>query len=155
MNDYIKLSSLLPNECRIILIGLSAEQIKQVSEQSNIMGLSRTNNLDELLFYYSIANVVLNLSYEETFGLTTVKGMACGTPSVLYNITASPELIDETTGIVVELGDVERAKLAVEDVLKNGKSYYYEACRERAKRMFGATGRYQEYLKLYSNLIVE
>lgn len=111
------LSKLLPEDCRLILIGLAPEQIDSVSGQSNVIGLPRTSNVQELVFYYSIANVVLNLSREETFGLTTVEGMACGTPSIVYNATASPELVNDQSGFVVEPGDIKGGKFTVKALL--------------------------------------
>lgn len=90
------------------------------------------------MFYYSTANAVLNLSKEETFGLTTVEGMACGTPSIVYNSTASPELVDEHTGVVLEPGDLDGVKDAICSIKENGKAYYFNHCKERANRLFAA-----------------
>ena len=43
---------------------------------------------------------------EETFGLTTVEAMSCGTPVVVYDSTASPELVTIETGFLGELHDI-------------------------------------------------
>jgi putative colanic acid biosynthesis glycosyltransferase len=58
--------------------------------------------------YYSAEDVVLSLSSQETSGLTTIEGFACGTPGIVYNCTASPELITPETGLVVKKGDLNQ-----------------------------------------------
>jgi glycosyltransferase involved in cell wall biosynthesis len=50
--------------------------------------------------------VIISSSHEETFGQTIIEGYACGTPAVVFNNAALPELIDEgKTGLVVETID--------------------------------------------------
>lgn len=143
----------MPDDCRLILIGLAPEQIESVTELPNVIGLPRTGNVQELVFYYSIANVVLNLSREETFGLTTVEGMACGTPSIVYNATASPELVNDQSGFVVEPGDIRGVKESIGIIMKKGKHYYEDYCRSRTHDLFEAKGRYQDYVNTYNQLI--
>ena len=118
-----------------------------------MIGMPRTNSVQELVFYYSISNAVLNLSREETFGLTTVEGMACGTPSIVFNCTASPELVDEYTGMVVEPGDLNGVKDAICRIKANGKAFYFNHCIERANKMFAAKDRYSDYIDLYNKMI--
>lgn len=150
-NDYIQLSKLLSDEIILILIGLNEKQIRSLPP--HIIGLRRTDSAEELAAYYSMADIVLNLSYAETFGLTTVEGMACGTPGIVYNTTASPELITEEVGMIVNTGNVNDVLEAVMTILRNGKEKYSKACRERALALYDKQDRYKEYLELYKGLI--
>jgi putative colanic acid biosynthesis glycosyltransferase len=151
LKDFIELSKHLNSEYQIVLIGLTREQIEQLPD--NILGIERTESVEELANMYSEADIVLNLSYEETFGLTTVEGFACGTPGIVYNATASPELIDESTGLVVEPGDINGLMEAIIQIEQNGKQSYSEACVNRAHRLYKKEDRYQEYIELYEKLI--
>lgn len=151
LKDYIALSKVLPPNCIIVLIGLSEEQRNGLPE--NIVGLGVTRNVDELVELYNVADIVLNLSHEETFGLTTAEGFACGTPGIVYNATASPELITPETGIIVETGDIQGVADAVKQILANGKSSYTIACRKRAEEFFNKNKCFEKYLKLYEDLI--
>lgn len=153
LKDYITLSRTLRSDEVIVLVGLSGSQLKHLP--SKIIGLSRTQDVNELVHLYSAADIVLNLSYEETFGLTTVEGFACGTPGIVYNSTASPELITPETGLVVEAGDIEGVATAVHEILKNGKDHYAKACRERAVKFFNKDDRFADYIKLYEELLNE
>lgn len=151
LKDFIDLSKHLNSDYQIVLVGLSREQIEQLPE--NILGIERTESVEELSNLYSEADIVLNLSYEETFGLTTVEGFACGTPCIVYNATASPELVDQSTGLVVEPGDINGLMEAIIQIKQNGKQFYSEACVNRAHRLYKKEDRYQEYIDLYESLL--
>ena len=98
---------------------------------------------------YSSADIVLNLSYEETFGLTTVEGFACGRPSIVYNRTASPELIEGEVGYVVEAGNINQLLDAIHEIKQKGKQYYSETCRKRAENKYDKN--YFCYPKFYKS----
>lgn len=153
LKDFIQLSESLKNNEMIILVGLTNKQMKNLP--SNILGISRTENIHELAELYSLTDVVCNFSVEETFGLTTVEGFACGTPGIVYNCTASPELITPETGFVVEQGNITEIRNAIDTIKSKGKSFYAEACRERAVKMFNKNERYAEYLELYEQMLSE
>ena len=144
--DYIKLAEKLSADYQLMLVGLTEEEQKALPK--SIIGVKRTNGAKELAAYYSAADVLLSLSYEETFGLTIVEAMACGTPAIVYDNTAQPELITPETGLVVANGDVEGAKEAIEEVCSKGKSYYSTACRKQALE-YDEKKSYQKYLDLY------
>lgn len=151
LHDYYKLSEIIPNDCQLVLVGLASHQIKQLP--AKIMGIERTENVVELSELYSAADIVLNLSYEETFGLTTVEGFACGTPAVVYNCTASPELISTKTGIIVDGGDIEQLSVAIRQIISNSKAHYSSACRARTERLYNMDDKFAEYIALYKRLI--
>ena len=53
----------------------------------------------------------MNLSVEESFGLTTAEALACGVPAIVYNSTACPEIVSSDTGIVVEKNNQQHIAL--------------------------------------------
>ena len=145
--DYYKLNSVLPDDCKIIMIGLTKQQIAELP--SGIIGIERTESQYELAQYYSMADATLNLSYQETFGMTTVEGMACGTPGIVYNKTASPELVSGETGHIVEAGDIAGLMNAIMIIKETGSESYSEKCVNRVKSHFNADNTYSQYLKLF------
>lgn len=149
--DYYLLAEKLPSDYVIVMIGLSEKQIKELPK--NIIGVKKTTSVEELRNYYCLSDVVLNLSYEETFGLTTVEGMACGTPSIVYDRTASPELVTHETGFVVKAGDIDGILRCINIIKEKGKSSYEAACRNRAVYYYDKDKNFQLYLDLYDNLL--
>ena len=151
LHDFIELSKTLKDDEIIVLVGLKEDQIKILPE--NIIGITRTESTQELAEFYSSADVVMNISYEETFGLTTVEGFACGTPGIVYNTTASPELVDDSTGLIVDPGDIKGLVKAISQIKEKGKQSYSEACVKRAHRLYRKEDRYREYIELYKELL--
>lgn len=149
--DFIKLREILSDDYIIILIGLNDKQIKKLPK--GCLGVYRTNSIEELAKYYSVADVYVNTSVEETFGLTTIEAFACGTPAIVYNATACPEVITEETGFVVKQGDLIDVANKIDQIRRKGKSVYTEACRRRAVEFYDKTNKYNEYLKLYKELL--
>jgi glycosyltransferase involved in cell wall biosynthesis len=153
LSDFIKLSKGLDSSSVIILLGLSRKQIKRLP--SGIIGLPRTENQMQLKEFYNSADVYLNLSVEETFGLTTAEALACGVPAIVYNSTACPEIIDENSGIIVEKRNLNELKNAIEVIKKKGKGFYSKACRQRAVRLYNKNQKFEEYFSLYENLLIK
>lgn len=151
LKDYVRLSKCLPTKYQIILVGVGRNVHEQIP--NNILAVERTENQLELTEYYSIADIVLNLSYQETFGLTTIEGFACGTPSIVYNKTASPELISKETGMIVEAGNISQLCSAIQEIIANGKDFYSAACRKRAEDLYNKDDRFWEYIDLYQHLL--
>ena len=150
LNDFIALSRMLDDDCVILLVGLNSRQIKELP--ANVIGLERTDSQTDLKDLYVAADLFMNLSVEETFGLTTAEALACGTPAVVYNVTACPEIVDEHTGFVIEKGDMNGLLHAIEQVKTNGEKFYGNSCRNRILQYFNEDERYLEYLSLYNNL---
>lgn len=99
LTDFINLSKTLDKQYQIVLIGLSKQQIRGLP--SNIIGLERTDTINELAHIYSTADFFLNLSTEETFGLTVVEAIACGTWPIVYEGTACAEIVQLGIGTIV------------------------------------------------------
>lgn len=102
LKDFKALSRMLEEEYRIVLIGLTEQQISRLP--GNILGLPRTNSLTELVQAYSEADLFLNPSAEETFGMTTLEALCCGTEAVVYRDTACEEIVEIFGGLAVPRG---------------------------------------------------
>lgn len=150
LNSFLALSKKLEADEIIILIGLNKKQIQTLPK--NIIGVERTQSVQELASFYNIADVFVNPSIAETFGMVTAEAMACGVPSVVYNSSAMPELVDEKTGFVVELGDIVTLYAKIKMTFKKGKQNYIENCRMRALQLFDKNTQMNAYLDLYNQL---
>ena len=138
LSDFIKLADLLPGDYQIVLVGLTRKQLKDLPE--NIIGIERTNSIEELVRIYSAADALLSLSYCETYPTVNLEARACGTPVITYDAGGSAEAAGEG-GYVVEKGDLQ----GVVDALKDLKSERVTAkVRDKAR----AT---EQYLAEYNN----
>lgn len=152
VRDYFKLSKIIPEDFIIVLVGKFTDKNDLYSLPCNIVNIDRTQDQKELAEYYSRADVLLNLSYMETMGLTTAEAMACGTPCVVYDDTALPELITPRTGIVVPTGDINEVWSAVQKLVADGKEKYSAACRQRSLDEFDEIKQFSKYIDLYEEI---
>lgn len=145
--DFVELSKVLSDDYRIVLVGLNKKQIQELPRE--IVGIERTDNINELAELYTEADVYFNASVEETMGLTTVEALACGTPVVTYDRTAVPEFVPEVGGIVVKGQDVQAVKQAIEKLSESQFDTLAEECASK----YNKADKYEEYLNLYEQVL--
>jgi glycosyltransferase involved in cell wall biosynthesis len=152
LKAFRQLRRLLPDNYDITLVGLTDQQERQLPY--GISCVSRTDNIQKLVELYANADVFVNPSHAESFGMTTAESLACGTPAIVYDTTACPELVDEETGDVVPLDDLDALVESVRKWCENPqRDKTRRLCRERAVRLFSRQDRYQEYFDLYTSLM--
>ena len=139
--DFIKLSEMLSDQYQIVLVGLSKQQKQHLPEK--IMGITHTTDVYELASLYSIADVFVNLTYEDNYPTTNLEAQACGTPVISYRTGGSTESALEF-GMVVEKGDIS----AVASIILN--EHYLECEDHREKHDFLV-----EYAKIYENICLK
>ncbi len=156
LKDYYTLAEQLPQDCAIVLVGLTQEQKEKLPH--NIMGIPLTKTQAELVELYTAADVVLSLSKGESFGLTPVEGMACGVPAVVYANGALPELVEDGTGVVVKEGDMTGLLNAIShftNMNDEQRQNTKKACLERSARLFDKNYNFSEYILLYNRVLRE
>ena len=112
--DFIQLSKVLPNKFQIVLIGIDDKTKEKFKISNKILCIPKTNDQIELAKFYSMSDLFLNLSYEETFGLTVVEAKKCGAKVLVYKDTACEEVLNlYGGGIIVDqnVSAVERTIL--------------------------------------------
>lgn len=146
--DLFKLSEILPEDYKITIVGLNEKQIKLLPKR--IVGIRRTQDLQELVSLYSSADVFVNPSYADTFPTVNLEALACGTPVVTYNTGGSPEAITAETGVVVPQGDIKALANAIVKMRYNPLSS--SACRKHAEQTFDKNKCFDKYMDLYDKL---
>ena len=151
LDKWIQLSEILEEEYKIVLVGVNEKQKKNIPER--IIALPRVGKQSDLAELYSIADVYVNMSQEETFGLPTVEAMSCGTPSVVFNTTANPELIEKGTGIVCKDTSIESIKNAIHEICENPKEHWRSMCRSYAVNNFSYKKMTDSYIDYYTKIM--
>lgn len=105
---------------------------------------------EALAAYYSMADVFLQPSLEETFGKVTAEALACGTPVVCFDSTANPELVGEHCGAVLPVGDNQGMLEQMRIILRIGKNS--ESCRQYACAHFDMLQNIAQYAQLFEQL---
>jgi glycosyltransferase involved in cell wall biosynthesis len=147
--DFIKLSTLIGEDMQIVLVG----QSKTEKFPRNVKHISFIKDANELAKLYSSADVFVHMSTEDTFGKVVAEAMACGTPAIVYDSTALPELIGEGCGYKIKANDVKEAYEYIQLIQKNGKSAYSGNCIRFVQENFNYQINVKKLITLYESLI--
>ena len=146
LDVFVDLAARLdPDKYQIVLVGTNDRIDSQLLSQ--IISIHRTANQKELAEIYTAANLFVNPTREEVFGLVNVEALACGTPVITFRTGGSPECIDDTCGTVVDCNDIDALE---HEIIRINEThpFTYENCLARAKQ-FDTQKKYLEYLDLY------
>ena len=144
LKDFIELNEMLSENEKIVLVGLDDNQLATLPK--SIIGIKRTNSIEELAELYSVADVFVNPTYEDNYPTTNLEAISCGTPVVTYITGGSPESVFEGNGFSVPQGDVKGIYDAIKKV---------DGCKTPTKDFFDASKRYKEYVDLYKEILGE
>ena len=89
LNYFVDLSKELDEIYKIVIVGVTEEQKTKLP--NNILSITRTNNVKELVEIYSSADVFLNPTLEDNFPTTNLEAIACGTDIITFDTGGSSE----------------------------------------------------------------
>lgn len=120
-DDFLKLAGILDSRFKIILVGVTKKQIKNLPEI--IIGIERTENREELAMYYSAADVFVNLTYEDNYPTVNLEAEACGTPVITYDTGGCGETIKRKDSKSVKTGNIEEVFQLIDKAYAQGKKF--------------------------------
>lgn len=149
-DDFLTLASRLRgDEYQVVMVGLNNNQLSRLP--SNIIGIARTNNQQELVELYSSADVFVNPTYQDNYPTTNLEAVSCGTLSVTYNTGGSPESIVDPQ-YVINQGDVVALQKIIEKVCDQ-PIYTESFLRKYAEQNFDKYKCYDKYIDLYNRIV--
>ena len=147
LDIFIRLSQELDSKFQIVLVGTDKKVDKLLPK--NIISIHRTTSKEELVDIYNSADIFINPTREEVFGLVNVEAIACGTPVITFNTGGCPEIINDKCGSIVKKNNYEELKNRILELSKNNiKS---ENCINEAKK-FNSYNKYNEYVELFKKI---
>ena len=117
LDTFIELSKHLDSEYQIVLIGLNDKQVRSLPK--NIIGINRTENVQELVQWYSAAEVYFNPTLEDNYPTTNLEAIACGTPVVTFDTGGSPESAFATESEIIFNKSIDECFMKIKSDIKN------------------------------------
>lgn len=146
LDVFVKLAENLDSEkYQIILVGINRRLAKCLPE--NIVCIDKTSNQTELAEIYSVADLFINPTREDTFPTVNIEALACGLPIITFRTGGSAEIVDSLCGRVVDCDDFDNLKKEIESILNNNM-FDKADCVNRANN-YGSADKFNEYYKLY------
>lgn len=131
------------------------DEVRRRSKKlENVEIISDWIETEELVELYNKATVFFQPSVIEGFGLVTAEAMACETPAVGADATATPEVI-RNTGFVFEPDDLEGAEDKIRALLDDSdlRKELGMKARNRVVNNFSFKGMIRDYSRLYKELV--
>jgi len=139
LSTFNELANRLDKSYQIVLVGLNKDQIEKLP--NNIIGIERTNSVQELVELYSMAYVFVNPTLEDNYPTTNIEAIACGTPVITYATGGSTESA-YMYGTSVQKGNIKELVKAIQQV-KQFRPQYIDVDSKNTM---------QKYVKLYREL---
>ena len=148
LDVFVRLAHELDDRYGFVLVGTDDDVDKSLP--ARVVSIHRTMDQRELAAIYTAADLFVNPTREEVFGLVNVEALACGTPVLTYDTGGSPESLDAGCGSVVARDDYDALKAEIERIATT-RPYSPEACRARALRFSGRQMQ-DAYLRLFEEI---
>ena len=149
--DILWLREKLSDEYVFVMVGVSPKQKNCLLP--GVIGICKTENVNQLAELYAMADVFLNPTYQDTLPTVSIEALACGTPVIGYNTGGSADIIDENVGVLIERGRKDVLLSSLQELKTIGKEFYQKKCREKAISQFDNQKCFQSYLDLYNELL--
>jgi glycosyltransferase involved in cell wall biosynthesis len=135
----------------MVLVLFGCEKIDMNLPQ-NIIQIGFVQGKDKMAELYSMADVLVNCSREDTLSSINIEAQACGTPVVTYEATGSKETVDGKCGFYVQTGNYAELFDKVKYVNRVGKNNLKNECIQFVKEKFELNSNYLKYIDLYKEL---
>ena len=119
---------------------------------AKVKQIGYVSSRQEMAEIYSMGDVMVNCSREDTLSSINIECQACGTPVITYDATGLQETVDGCSGYAVETGNKEELWKKVIEVKEKGKVYYSRRCRDWILDNFEEHDSYAKYIQLYNKI---
>ncbi|KXB07801.1 hypothetical protein AKJ55_01925 [candidate division MSBL1 archaeon SCGC-AAA382M17] len=132
------------------------EAKKKARKLENLKIITEWLSVDDLVELYNRADIYFQPSIKEGFGLVTAEAMACETPAIGADITATPEVIGNKD-LLFEPDNLEQAEKIIRRLIEDEKlrKKLGKKSRSRIKNNFSFRKMISDYSKLYEVLVIE
>lgn len=145
-----KFTKLMHPDEVLLLFGVDVQDTSNLPK--NVITYGYTKNREELAQLYTMADVFVNCTREESLSLINIEAQACGTPVVTFDATATPETVDGIYSLSTQVGNPDRLYESVENIRYNNDGELSKQVICFASKNYDLYSNYEEYLNLYKSL---
>lgn len=134
-NKNLKLTIIGDGSQRAII----ENKIKELKLDKNIK-ITGFISQEEIKKYYEKASLLINTSYEESFGLVLLEAASYGIPSLAFSSAlGAVEIIGKNFGKIIDNRDLNKMSKAIVDYTKGSLIFNYDEIRKHAKNYYTET----------------
>jgi len=144
-------------ECSLIGDGPEFELWKNRAEELCLLGknvfFTGLKEKGELVKEIQASDFMVLSSNYETFGTVVIECLACGIPVVATNVGIVSEVINNSNGIIVPVGDNKLLEDAINIMLDKSNSYVPQVIRNSVLNKFASQSVATQLLNIYSQVL--
>lgn len=127
------------------------ETVNRLNLDDHVAFLGRVPSQD-LVYLYNAARLLVHPSFYEGFGLTPLEAMTCGTPVIVSNTSALPEVVSDA-GVLINPHDIDGLTVAMWRVLTEAELRQDLICKGlKRARQFSWENAARKTLGVYHNI---
>jgi glycosyltransferase involved in cell wall biosynthesis len=104
---FLELAKRMEGDSRLVFLHVGYNMDTALCP-SNYIPIAFVADQQELPDYYSVADLLVHPSLQDTMPSTCLEALACGTPLLCFNISGMPYIGDETVMTLVETKNVDQ-----------------------------------------------
>lgn len=141
-----------PEEYLLLVAGKDSPGLRDLDAGFQVRHLGYLHTQKELNEFYGMADLLVNPSVYETFGLTNIEAMACGTPVAAFPVCTMPELIDDSCGYLAASVSAEALGETILRAFDDSATLREKGrrSREKAERLFSEKAMLDQFERLYA-----
>lgn len=149
------LSGLDPEKYLLLAAGKCGDDLQKMTEGFETRYFGYISEQEEMNEFYGLADVMVNPSVYETFGLVNIEAMASGTPVMAFDVCAMKEILGTETGwCIPEITSEAMQQKLIE--LEENRSELREKgdlCHESVRQRYDETKMLDDYEEMYRSLL--
>ena len=142
----------------ILLLAIGGSQEATLMGPAEVRVIPFVDESERMAQFYQAADLYVHASRAESFGLTVLEAMACGTPVVASDVGGIPEIVvDRECGLLARPGDPRELATRIRELLASEqlRAAFSAAGLERVRSRFTLDQQADAYLAWYRELIEE
>lgn len=146
---FLSLANQMINEkCKFIIVGYNDSNI---TLPPNVITVTKTNDQNELAAYYTLADLLIITSLQDSYPTVCLESISCGTPVIGFDVGGIKETIKYGLGTVVTPFNVNELRATTQAWI-NRKNKIKANTFELARVDISKERMCEEYLSIYNSL---
>ncbi len=144
-----------PEHYLLLIAGQENEKLKELNTRFLVRHFGYLHTRKELNEFYAMVDLLVNPSVYETFGLTNIEAMACGTPVAAFPVCTMPEIVEESCGWLAKEVSAEAMAEVIREAFGNSTELGAKsrACREWVKKVFSEEKMMERFEEIYESML--
>ena len=126
---------------------------RSIELPNNVKVIGYTSSKEELAKLYSMADVFVNCTREDSLPTINMEAQACGTPVISFANTGVTETVNKQYGECVKTGDVIALLTGIRKIKNDKQHNYSEGLVKWILSEYKKEVNYKKYIELYKGIL--